>query len=426
MSILPMLRTIRPDQVTSLQRSPFDADTLATAERLVRDVAHGGEPALRQLAERFDDLAPNAPLTIGRDSLRSAADALAPNDRRILEDAAARIRRFADAQRAAWYDFEIDAGIPGASIVMGQRVLPVGVVGCYAPGGRHPLPSSVLMTAVTARAAGVTSVVVASPRPTTATLAAAFIAGADAVLAVGGAHAIAAMAYGVVAPRCDAIIGPGNRWVTAAKHCVSASVAIDMLAGPSEVVILADEHASPRLIAADLLAQAEHDEDALAILVTTSQGLIDQTNNELERQLADLPTGRTARAALSRSFAVLAASEADSIDVCNRLSPEHLELHAEPRSLDRLREALTSYGSIFIGPGAAEVLGDYGIGPNHTLPTGGTARFAAGLSVYNLLRARTFIRNASPGIPRPIREDLARFARLEGLEAHARAVEARE
>ena len=168
MSILPMLRTIRPDQVTSLQRSPFDADTLATAERLVRDVAHGGEPALRQLAERVDDLAPNAP-----DSLRSAADALAPNDRRILEDAAARIRRFADAQRAAWYDFEIDAGIPGASIVMGQRVLPVGVVGCYAPGGRHPLPSSVLMTAVTARAAGVTSVVVASPRPTTATLAAA-------------------------------------------------------------------------------------------------------------------------------------------------------------------------------------------------------------------------------------------------------------
>jgi phosphoribosyl-ATP pyrophosphohydrolase/phosphoribosyl-AMP cyclohydrolase/histidinol dehydrogenase len=425
MTILPLLRTIQPDQITTLQRAPFDAETLATSERLVREVAEGGQSSLRSLAERFDGLTPGAPLLIERPLLEAAADSLPATDRRILKEAAERIRRFADAQRGAFRDFEIKADLSGSTITMGQRVLPLEVVGCYAPGGRHPLPSSVLMTAITARAAGVRTVLVASPRPTAATLAAAAIAGADALLPIGGAHAIAALAYGVVAPRCDAIVGPGNKWVTAAKHCVSSSVSIDMLAGPSEVVILSDAKACPRLIAADLLAQAEHDEDAMAILVTDSRPLIDATNNQLAEQLADLPTGRTARAALSRSFAVLTTSEDESVRVCNRLAPEHLELHAEPASLDRIKDALCSYGTLFLGAGSAEVLGDYGLGPNHTLPTGGTARFAAGLSVYNLLRARTFIRCDTATIPSPLREDLARFARMEGLEAHARAVEAR-
>lgn len=425
MRSIDILRTVRGDEIPSLHRAPFDAATLAGAESIVREVREQREPALRRLAERFDGLDPGSPLMIGRDTLSAAAASLSARDAEILRRAAGRIERFARAQREALRDFELQADVEGASIILGQRVVPMEVVGCYAPGGRHPLPSSVLMTVVTARTAGVRTVIAASPRPTLATLAAAHIAGADGLIAAGGAHAIAALAYGVGAPRCDAIVGPGNKWVTAAKHCVSADVAIDMLAGPSEVVVLADGEADAKLIAADLLAQAEHDEDALAILVTDSKTMIAATNAELEHQLADLPTSPTARVALSRSFAVLTRSESESIDVCNALAPEHLELHAEPSKLERMSAALRTYGALFVGSGAAEVLGDYGLGPNHTLPTGGTARFAAGLSVYNLLRARTHIR-ARGGLPGALRAELARFARIEGLEAHARAIEARE
>lgn len=189
--------------------------------------------------------------------------------------------------------------------------------------------------------------------------------------------------------------------------------------------MLADAQADPRLIAADLLAQAEHDDDALAVLVTHSKSLIAATNAELARQLSDLPTAPTARNALSRSFAVLTESQEESIQVCNALAPEHLEIHTPPSSLEQVSKSLHTYGALFMGAGAAEVLGDYGLGPNHTLPTGGTARFAAGLSVYNLLRARTHIRCSAQTLPPPVRAELARFARLEGLEAHARAIEAR-
>ena len=426
MNTAPLLRTLRAEEVPSLRRAPFDAATLAAAEAIVLEVRERGEPALRRLAERFDGLSPAAPLLIGPEALKAAAESLDTADLAVLRAAAQRIDRFARAQREALRDFEIDADVSGANLKLGQRVLPMKVAGCYAPGGRYPLPSSVLMTVITARAAGVKTVILASPRPSTATLAAAYVAGADALMPIGGAHAIAALAYGVGAPRSDAIVGPGNKWVTAAKHCVSADVAIDMLAGPSEVVVLADAEADPRLIAADLLAQAEHDDDALAILVTDSNSLIAATNNALARQLSDLPTASTARNALSRSFAVLTGSEAQSIDVCNALAPEHLEVVARPESLDRLSASLHAYGAIFIGAGAAEVLGDYGLGPNHTLPTGGTARFAAGLSVYNLLRARTYIRCSVGTLPPLMRAELARFARLEGLEAHARSIEARD
>jgi phosphoribosyl-ATP pyrophosphohydrolase/phosphoribosyl-AMP cyclohydrolase/histidinol dehydrogenase len=420
-----LLKALRADQLPSLRRAPFDAATLREAERIVEHVRSGGEAALRACAERFDGLDRGSSLVIEPSSLKHAAEALPIEDRRILERAAERIRRFAEAQRAALRDFELVSDVGGGDITMGQRVLPLSVVGCYAPGGRYPLPSSVLMTAVTARAAGVPNVIVASLRPTTATLAAAWVAGADMVLPVGGAHAVAAMAFGAVSPRCDAVVGPGNKWVTAAKHCVSAEVAIDMLAGPSEVVVLADDGADPRLIAADLLAQAEHDEDALAILVTEAGSLLEETRKELVVQLEDLPTAPTARAALARSFAVLTEGEAESVAVCNALAPEHLEIHVAPQRIDGIVASLRTYGSLFIGAGAAEVLGDYGLGPNHTLPTGGTARFAAGLSVYNLLRARTYIRNAEASLPVAARAELARLARMEGLEAHARAVAAR-
>ena len=316
-------------------------------------------------------------------------------------------------------DISIEAETPGT---LGQQVIPLERAGCYAPGGRFPLPSSVLMTAIPARVAGVTSVTVASPRPAPISLAAAAVAGADRLLAVGGAQAIAAMAFGVGVDPVDVIVGPGNRWVTAAKQLVSGSVRIDMLAGPSELVVIADDSAAPAVVAADLLAQAEHDTDSAAILASSSRSLIDRTISQLASHLADLPTAATARAALANGFAVLTDSNADSAEIADRLAPEHLQIITEDASA--LAASIRHAGAIFIGAHTAEVFGDYGLGPNHTLPTGGTARSFAGLSVFDFLRIRTTIELTESPSAQTV-ESIARLARLEGLAAHARAAELR-
>jgi phosphoribosyl-ATP pyrophosphohydrolase/phosphoribosyl-AMP cyclohydrolase/histidinol dehydrogenase len=276
------------------------------------------------------------------------------------------------------------------------------------------------MTAVTARVAGVREVIVASPRPTPITLAAAHEAGADALLVVGGAQAIAALAFGAgPVPAVDVIVGPGNRFVTAAKQLVAGRVGIDMLAGPSELVVLADDTADPGTVAADLLGQAEHDPDARPLLVTWSRALIEAVRAALADQLATLPTAGTARAALARGGAVLCQDAAEALTVCDRLAPEHLEvLTATPEAHAR---ALRHYGGLFIGTSAAEVLGDYGVGPNHVLPTGRTARFTGGLSVADFLRVRTWLRLEPGAALDAVVDDAVALARLEGLEGHARS-----
>jgi phosphoribosyl-ATP pyrophosphohydrolase/phosphoribosyl-AMP cyclohydrolase/histidinol dehydrogenase len=281
------------------------------------------------------------------------------------------------------------------------------------------------MTAVTARAAGVAEVWVASPKPVDATLAAAAIAGADGLLAAGGAHAIAALAFGAgPVPACDVVVGPGNRWVTAAKRLVAGRVGIDMLAGPSELVVLADATADPSTVAADLLAQAEHDPDALPILVTADSGLAAEVDRALELQLEGLPTRATAEAALANGFTVVVPDLAQAVAVCDRLAPEHLQVLTA--DADGVARRLSQWGGLFVGESSAEVFGDYGVGPNHTLPTGGVARFKGGLSVFDFLRIRTWLRlepgEAAAGVAR----DAAALARIEGLEAHARAAERRD
>jgi phosphoribosyl-ATP pyrophosphohydrolase/phosphoribosyl-AMP cyclohydrolase/histidinol dehydrogenase len=408
------MRRVTLAALPALGRQAVDAATLSAAARIVEDVRTRGEVALREHAERLGDLGPGEPLVVERPALDAALRSLAPADRAVLERTAARIRAFAEAQRAALG--EPDVAVPGGRA--GLRYQPVVRAGCYAPGGRYPLPSSVLMTAVTARAAGVAEVWVASPRPAAVTLAAAAIAGADALLAVGGAQAVAALAWGAGAvPRCDAIVGPGNRWVTAAKQLVSGAVAIDMLAGPSELVAIADASADPALVAADLLAQAEHDPDARPMLVTAEPRVADRVEAELAAQLATLPTAEVARAALAEGLIVLTD---DLAGAANRLAPEHLALHvADPEAL---RPRLLHYGALFVGEGAAEVLGDYGAGPNHVLPTGGTARSAGGLSVLTFLRAQAWLRMEAP---EALAADAAALARMEGLEAHARAADRR-
>ncbi|MEM8884652.1 MAG: histidinol dehydrogenase [Planctomycetota bacterium] len=383
-------------------------------EEIVRSVREQGEPALRRWSEQFGDLEPDAPLVRDREELERARRALPEEDRALLERVAQRIERFARAQRDSLRP--IDMAVPGGRA--GHEVVPIERAGCYAPGGRYPLPSSVLMTAVTARVAGVRSIWVASPKPSPVTLAAAAIAGVDGVLAVGGAQAIAAMAYGVGMPRRDIIVGPGNRYVTAAKQLVSADVAIDMPAGPSELVVLADASADPRRVAADLLAQAEHDPEARPILLTESAELIGRVEAELTAQLATLPTATVARAALANGRLERVEDERELVARCNEIAPEHLAIHRR-----RTPSGLLHYGTRFEGENAAEVFGDYGAGPNHVLPTGGRARMTGGLSVLTFLRVRTWMRGEERD-PDLIR-DTARLARLEGLEAHARAAEMR-
>lgn len=283
------------------------------------------------------------------------------------------------------------------------------------------------MTAVTARAAGCEKVVLASPRPATITLAAAYVAKADIFLCIGGAQAIATMAYGIEGqvPSCDVIVGPGNKWVTAAKSIVNGHCGIDMLAGPSEVLVIADNTGNPEIIAADLIAQAEHDVVARAILLSDDDEIIENVDESLGKQLDALPEPNqsTAREAIKQSFAVKCKDIAECIKISDNLAPEHLEIQTT-NAMD-VGKKCANYGGLFVGESAAEVLGDYGAGPNHTLPTGGTGRYTGGLSVFNFLRIRTWMRIDSKEESQDMVDDSIRMARLEGLEGHARAAEMR-
>ena len=396
------------------------AEAFAVAAPIVEAVRARGEAAVREYAERFGDVAAGEPLFLERAVLQQALASLSADERARLERVAERIQAFAEAQKRALG--AVTVTVPGGAA--GHWIAPVERAGCYAPGGRYPLPSSVLMTAVTARTAGVKEIWVASPKPGAMTLAAAAVADADGLLAAGGAQAIAALAFGAGPIRpCDVVVGPGNRYVTAAKQIVGARVAIDMLAGPSELVVFADATASPAVVAADLLAQAEHDPDAVPVLVTVDPALADRVAAELERQLTGLPTAPVARAALANGAVVVVASIEGGIAACDALAPEHLELCLENAAVVAPR--LAHYGALLIGAGSAEVLGDYGAGPNHVLPTAGTARSQGGLSVYTFLRVRTWLRIDDPAAARPLVEDAAWFGRVEGLEAHARSAERR-
>lgn len=408
----------RPSEVLGGPRRPVDEATLAEAAAIVEDVRRNGVEAVRRHALRFGELEEDAlgPVVHDRRSLETAFTELSAAHQGLLERVGRRIETFAEAQVAGLADLTVD--VPGGAA--GHRWLPVGSVGAYAPGGRHPLPSSVLMTVIPARVAGVGRVRLASPNPAPITLGAAWVAGADSLVAIGGAHAIAALAFGTLTPAADLIVGPGNRWVTAAKKHLYGEVGIDGLAGPSEIVVLADGEADPRLVAADLLAQAEHDPDSIPALVTTSDELAGEVDRALVELLVDLPTSEVAKAALNNGFCVVVDGLAEGVGLVDHLAPEHLSLHvADDRGQ---AEKLRHYGSLFVGGHAAESFADYGAGPNHVLPTGRGARFQSGLSVFTFLRTPTWLRIDDPS---PLIADTALLARLEGLEAHARAAEAR-
>ena len=432
-----MLNRLTPDQVVLEIKDPVDPRAFEQATGILNEIRpdnskHCKEEQLKEVARRLGDIKQDDDkYIISAEECKAAYEGLSSEDRTCLVNIYNRVKTFADAQRESVKDIEIS--IPGG--VAGHTVSPCRAAGCYAPGGRYPLPSSVLMTTVTARAAGCETVVLASPRPVPITLAAAHLAGADLVLCIGGAHAVGAMAYGVTCgengsskltvPPCDVIVGPGNKWVTAAKSIINGFCGIDMLAGPSEVLVIADKNADAEVVAADLIAQAEHDVVARAIVLSDDQTVIDKIDENVASQLACLPEPNqgTAREALKQSFAVKCESIDQCIKISDDIAPEHLEIQTE-NAMD-VGMKCANYGGLFVEENAAEVLGDYGSGPNHTLPTGGTGRYTGGLSVFNFLRIRTWMRIDSKKDSQGMVDDSIRMARLEGLEGHARAAETR-
>jgi histidinol dehydrogenase len=338
------------------------------ARRIVDDVRARGDAAVREYTARFEKRE-LAAFEVPAAEWERAAASIAPDVAKALARAADRIRAFHEVQREQGYELE-EGGIR-----LGLRVDPLARAGVYAPGGTARYPSSVLMAAIPARLAGVGEIILCTPGPSPETLAAARLAGVDRIFAIGGAQAIAAMAYGTESvPRVDKIVGPGNAWVAEAKRLVFGDVDIDAVAGPSEVLILADETADAALVAADLLAQAEHDVEAWPVLVTTSEILASAVARELDAQVQSLPRRQIAEEALRRHGAAIIAPDLPAaIRLCNRFAPEHLELHV--RNARHVAGHIRTAGAIFVGPWAPEAAGDYLAGPNHVLPTAGTARF---------------------------------------------------
>lgn len=424
--LLPIVRYAeRAERLAAIldRAATFDAEVEAAARAVLEEVRVGGDAALLACSERFDGVRPPA-LRIPPGALGAALAALDPELRAILEEAAANIRRFHERQRtASWFTED------GDGVVLGQRVVPMERVGLYVPGGTAAYPSSVLMNAIPAQVAGVAEIHLVSPPradglPHPLVLATARLLGLEHVYAAGGAQAIAALAYGTeTVPRVDKIVGPGNAYVAAAKRLVFGRVAIDSVAGPSEIVVLADETADPAFVAADLLSQAEHDARASAVLVTNSPTLAEAVQAEVDRLVPTLERRAIlARALPAYGAILLTETPQEAIAATNELAPEHLEiLTADPwETMTRIRHA----GAIFLGPYSTEPVGDYFAGPNHVLPTGGTARYASALGVHDFVRTQSVIaysreRLAAAG------ERIARFADAEGLDAHALAVRIR-
>jgi histidinol dehydrogenase len=378
--------------------------------RIVEGVRTDGDRALDRFARRFDHVIGS--IEVSRDEMLDAAARVSPDVRRAIRQAARHIALVARRQLPKTTVTRVTPGV-----MVEQRVEPLASVGCYVPGGRFPLPSSLLMTAIPARVAGVAEILVVCPRPEPAVMAAAIEAGVSRLFRIGGAHAIAALAYGTqTIPRVDKIVGPGNRYVAAAKAHVAADCAIDFYAGPTEIVIVAGE-GRPHWIAADLIAQAEHDPDARAMFVTWKRSLARRVAAAVGRAAS----GRSiVESSLAASGAVIVTRTMDeAVTLANRIAPEHLVVDREAIARRRL-----TAGAVFVGPFAAQAAGDYATGSNHVLPTSGGSRFRGGLSASDFVRVMSVQRVTRAGLAR-LASTIVPLARAEGLEAHAESIEVR-
>lgn len=405
------------------RQASHDPGVAQAVSRILDDVRERGDRALADFARQFDAVVPD-PLKIDPASLEEAYRSVDPSLMAIIRDAAGNIRRFHERQRqASWFVED------GDGVILGQRIMPLERVGLYVPGGQAFYPSSLLMNAIPAQVAGVTDIQLVSPpqadgRPHVLVMATAHFLGLRDVYAVGGAQAVAALAFGTeTIRRVDKIVGPGNAWVAEAKRQVYGPVAIDSIAGPTEIVILADATAAPEFVAADMIAQAEHDERASAILVTTDAGLAESTRERVEALVRNHPRRTILEVSLSKYSAIIVAEHLEeAIQAVNELAAEHLEVMvADPWGvLPEIHHA----GAIFLGAYSAEPVGDYYAGPNHVLPTGGTARYASALGVEDFVRRQSIISYTQRRLERT-GKDIATFARAESLPGHAHAIEVR-
>ena len=407
----------REDEIFS--RSSSSKDVSGVVSQILKEVQERGDKALIEYTAKLDGALIDT-IEVPRKEIEEAAASMDGEFMRVLEKAAENIRKYHKRQVRNSFVMTEENGV-----VLGQKIVPVAVAGIYVPGGTAAYPSTVLMDTIPAKIAGCKSVVMVSPpgkdgKINPAVLAAACVAGVDRVFRVGGAQAIAALAYGTeTVPKADKIVGPGNIYVAEAKKEVSGIVSIDMIAGPSEILIIADGKSDERTVAADMLSQAEHDKNASAVLITDSQDLAEKVRAELEEQLPLLPRYDIARASIDTNGKIIIVDSISSaIEVSDRIAPEHLEVCVDNPFdyLDKIHNA----GSVFLGRNCPEALGDYLAGPNHTLPTSGTARFSSPLSVDDFVKKYqfTYYTASALGI---VASDVAIFARKEGLEAHARS-----
>ena len=407
----------KEDEIFS--RSSSSRDVSDVVSQILKDVQERGDEALKEYTAQLDGAIIDT-IEVPREEIEEAAAFMDSEFMRVLEKAAENIRKYHRRQVRNSFVMTEENGV-----VLGQKIVPVAVAGIYVPGGTAAYPSTVLMDTIPAKIAGCKSVVMVSPpgkdgKINPAVLAAAYVAGVDRVFRVGGAQAIAALAYGTESvPKADKIVGPGNIYVAEAKKEVSGIVSIDMIAGPSEILIIADGKSDERTVASDMLSQAEHDRNASAVLITDSQDLAEKVRGELERQLPLLPRCDIARASIETNGKIIVVdSISTAIAVSDRIAPEHLEVCVDNPFdyLDKIHNA----GSVFLGRNCPEALGDYMAGPNHTLPTSGTARFSSPLSVDDFVKKYQFTYYTASALS-SVASDVALFARREGLEAHARS-----
>jgi histidinol dehydrogenase len=430
MTGIRQLTTSDADFISQLDRllaweQSSDDEVVTTVSGILEDVRNRGDAALLEYTLKFDRVkaASASRLELSSDELQAALDVIDDDHRQALELAAARVRAYAEHQKMeSWSYTEADG------TVLGQKVTPMDRAGLYVPGGKAAYPSSVLMNAIPAKVAGVPELIMVVPTPdgerNNLVLAAAAISGVDRVFTVGGAQAVAALAYGTdTIPRVDKITGPGNVYVATAKRLVYGVVGIDMIAGPSEILVVCDGRTDPDWIAMDLFSQAEHDEDAQSILVSPDGTFIEQVKASIEKLLLDMPRADIIRASLSnRAVLIKAESMDDAVEVANHIAPEHLELSMDDAEFwaQKIRHA----GAIFMGRYTAEALGDYCAGPNHVLPTSGTARFSSPLGVYDFQKRSSLIGCSAQGASE-LGKCASVLAHGEGLVAHARSAEYR-
>lgn len=408
---------VKSEEIFARTEPAVDVEAIVT--EIIENVKKNGDKALFSYTEKFDK-AKLSSLLVSKEEIEEAVSLVEPEFLDILERAAENIRKFHEKQKRNSFIINDEKGI-----VIGQKVIPVDRAGLYVPGGTAAYPSTVLMDSIPAKIAGVKEVVMVTPpaangKVNPVILAAASVAGVDKIIKVGGAQAIAALAYGTESvPKVDKIVGPGNAFVAEAKKQVFGKVSIDMIAGPSEILIVADGKTDPRYAAADLLSQAEHDKMASAVLVTDSKELAEAVSRELEVQIPLLERAEIARASIDNNGKIIIADTLEEvIEIANEIAPEHLELCVDNPfdHLDSIRHA----GSIFMGRNCPEALGDYFAGPNHTLPTSGTAKFSSPLSVDDFVKKTQYTYYTKEALA-AVSEDVAFFAKKEGLTAHAKS-----